>query len=135
MQHYQTVHLNNLKQRRYVRLTTGHGDEDECDEEEDPDIANRIDSARPLDNTDLERVRSAQTVDEFLDCYHHFHLHYGPDLIPMKQYEAKMQHQVNNPEEEIDPAEDPTLQFNKYASRKDRFHHCKQVIFKNLTFS
>jgi transcription elongation factor SPT6 len=128
MQHYQSVHLNALKQRRYVRLAASHTNpDDECDEQEDPDIANRLDSARPLDTADLDRVRSAQTIDDFLDCYHHFHLHYGPDLIPMKHHEAKLLHQATTAANPDDADDDPALHFNKYASRKDRFHHCKQA--------
>ena len=76
-----------------MRVASGEdeGDGNFVGEEEDPQVALKIDSTRVIEESDLERIRNAQTNEEFLDSYHHFHLHYGCDLITMKQFEKREQ--------------------------------------------
>lgn len=171
MRQYQTELLEDLKTKRYVRVA--HDNEDESDpnfvgEEEDSEVALKIDSTRIIEESDLERIRSAQTNEEFLDCYHHFHLHYGCDLIAMKQFERRVlkmrekrarklaargtkkvinedgeeievpnddmdendEEDFNDNEDDMDDEEGST--FVKYASRKDRYHHCKAAGLTSL---
>ena len=91
MQSFQTEVLRELKMKRYIKTGNNYGeeegDENYAEEEEDIEVAQKIDSTRVLDEADLERVRNVQSNEEFLDCYQHFHLHYGCDLISMKEYE------------------------------------------------
>ena len=97
-------------------------------------------SRRPLTHLDLERVKNIQTIDEFLDCYHHFHLHYNSDLAPMKQFEINesvrarlearradldMENIEDNLDEEDLQANLTT--FTKHASKRDAFNYCKQM--------
>ena len=80
------------------RNSHSHGDPDDAEhfdtmldaqqiEDDEQQLARQLDTLRPIVEADLERVRSAQRTDDFLDCYHHFQLHYGSDMINMKQYE------------------------------------------------
>ena len=79
MQRYQCEQMRMLSVR-----------EDEEVSEEDEQAKQRLlEMIRPLEDKDVERVKSVQSIEEFLDCYHHFHLHYGSDLIPLKEFEAK----------------------------------------------
>ena len=87
MKRYQGELLRELQMRRFRRRRDE--DDEEAVDEEDEEVALKIDSMRLLSEQDLTRLKYCQTVEEFLDCYHHFHLYYGPDLIPMKEFEAK----------------------------------------------
>jgi hypothetical protein len=90
MQKYQNENLKQLKLKRFKRSQNQLDEDDENQvDEEDEQVALMIDSTRVLENQDIDRVKHVQTTEEFLDCYHHFHLHYGSDLIAMKQFEAK----------------------------------------------
>ncbi|XP_029441648.1 transcription elongation factor SPT6-like [Rhinatrema bivittatum] len=46
------------------------------------------DGIRPLDTTDMERLKDVQSMDELKDVYNHFLLYYGRD-IPKMQNAAK----------------------------------------------
>jgi hypothetical protein len=89
MQKYQTENLKQLTLRRFRRSNGDQEDDENHIDDEDEEVAQQIDSTRILDYHDIERVKQVQTIEEFLDSYHHFHLYYGADLIPMKQFEAK----------------------------------------------
>ena len=108
---------------------------------DDEEYVRQIDMIRPLDDSDIDKVKSSQSVEEFLDCYHHFQLHYGNNLLAMKEQEAKKskpaKKRINEDGEEEEivdedelPAEDPN--FVKYASKKDRYYQCKQAGLNTL---
>ena len=87
MKKYQTEEqLPALNKKRYKRVLL-NDDDDEATEVEDQAIINQIESMRLLKDSDLDRVNFVATIEEFLDCYHHFHLHYSSDLIAMKEFE------------------------------------------------
>lgn len=165
MQRFQYETIQHLKPKRFVRVNSDVPNEDGeyYVDEEDYEIAQKLDSMRILEDNDLERVRNTQSVEEFLDCYNHFQLHYSPELINMKQFEARekrilerrarklaargtrkiinengeeeevpneLNEDEEDDEEDIEGEEEPT--FNKYASRKDRFHHCQQAGLTKL---
>jgi transcription elongation factor SPT6 len=126
--------------------------DDEADTFDESEAARFIDMLRTLEDTDIERVRNVITVEELLDCYQHFHLHYGSDLIPMKKYEASLtksrqsnkskknggvdENQVD--EEEANPAagaddlDAVDINITKYATRKDRYNNCKLAGLNSL---
>jgi transcription elongation factor SPT6 len=144
MQKYQFEQMRVLTQR-------DEENPDEVSEEDEQAKLRLLEMIRTLDDKDIDRVRNAQTVEEILDCHHHFHLHYGNDLIPLKEFEAKMEkvarktmkkkikkfdengdeiendeenedEENDNDEEDID---DSVPKFTKFASKKDVYHHCK----------
>ena len=107
---------------------------DEMSDEDEAAKRKLLEMIRPLDEKDIDRVRNAQTVEEFLDCYSHFNLFYAADLIPMKEYEFRLSHKkkrttVNESgeevEEECDDEDEP--KFAKFALKKDRYHHFKMA--------
>lgn len=146
MKNYQTEELiPSLEKKRYKRVLL-NDDDDEATLVEDDTIINQIESMRLLTDEELNRIRSIQTIDEFLDNYHHFHLHYSNDLIAMKEYElketikaSKLRNAAENPDE-ADTLADIDLdidildgaKFMKYASRKDRLFYCKQAGLEKL---
>lgn len=83
MQRYQAAQVEQWKQKRAELEESGT-------EESMEDLAaiNRaLDMIRPIEQSDIDRVRGVQTIEEFFDCYQHFQLYYSVDLIPMKEYE------------------------------------------------
>jgi hypothetical protein len=52
--------------------------------------ARLIEMLRPITDADIDRIRAAPTNADFLDCSHHFHLHYGGDLTAMREFEARL---------------------------------------------
>jgi transcriptional accessory protein Tex/SPT6 len=94
MQKFQAEQLTELKSKLESEMngpaTDGmEGGEHEPDQEL-IELTNRaIEMIRPLEDYEIERVRSAQSVEEFFDCYYHFQLHYGNDLQAMKENELK----------------------------------------------
>lgn len=111
-----------------------------------------LDMYRPLTDADIDRIRCVQTPFELLDCSHHFHLHYGGELAAMREYEARIaatnkkpkerkkkrdageddeeRNDEDEPDEDEPPEDEPDddagdTKVIKYASKKDRYHHCK----------
>ncbi len=148
MKKYQTEEqLPTLNKKRYKRVLL-NDDDDEATEVEDHAIINQIESLRLLKDSDLDRVNFVATIEEFLDCYHHFHLHYSSDLIAMKEFElketikaSKLRNAAEQPDDMVDPLADIDLdidildgaKYMKYASRKDRLFHCKQMGLDSFT--
>ena len=64
--------------------------------EDEQSILRIIDTIRILEESELKKVENIQTIEEFYDYYHHFHLHYGSDLIPMKEFEIRSQKHSKN---------------------------------------
>ena len=74
MKKYQTEEqLPQLNKKKYKKVYLNYTDED-MTEIEDESIFNQLNSIRLIGENDLERIRKIQTLDEFLDCYNHFHL-------------------------------------------------------------
>ncbi len=145
MKKYQTEEqLPQLNNKKYKKVYLNYTDED-MTEVEDESILNQLNSIRLIGENDLERILKIQTLDEFLDCYNHFHLHYSSELIPMKEFEFKetiiaskktsinqLGVDDNNLAEllndiDLDPDLLDSAKFAKFASRKDRLFHCKQA--------
>lgn len=108
-----------------------------------------LEMIRPLGEADIDRIRLVQTPQELLDCSHHFHLHYGADLAGMREHEARTaatakkaakkktardedgsgggdgEDEPDEDDEEVVDEADETTKVVKYASKKDRYHHCK----------
>ena len=99
-------------------------------EQIDESIVNQLNSIRLITDDDLNRVRSIPTVEEFLDYYHFFHLHYSTDLISMKEFEFKLKLKTSD---EIDADLIESAKYMKYASRKDKLSHCKQAGLYSLS--
>ena len=114
---------------------------------------------RTLDESDIERVKRTQSIDEFLDCYQHFHLHYGGELTAMKKHEVETKREerinkkkasaaqrrdtedgedtlVNEEEEEEEEGDEleelEERKFSKFASKKDRYTHYLHVGLNTL---
>ncbi len=150
MKTYQQDQINELNQKKDELRTSLSGqleDDDEAIEEQLNAINALLDTIRVLKDNDIYRVKSIQTSEEYLDCYQHFQLYYGPDIAPMKEYELrnkkavreakKRQKQIEEGEEEeneeyeeddgdLDEEELNKLS-TKYAQRKDRYHYCKMA--------
>ncbi|RNA09222.1 transcription elongation factor SPT6, partial [Brachionus plicatilis] len=77
---------------------------------------------RPIDPLDFERVKNVTSIDEFLDCYHHFHLHYNSDLTAMKEHEMAAKRANTDLDLDLDD-----FKFTKQASKKDAFNYCKSM--------
>jgi transcription elongation factor SPT6 len=127
-------------------------------DEEEQSILRIIDTIRILEESELKKIENIQTIEEFHDYYHHFHLHYGSDLISMKEFEVKSKTKLKNKNDknkkDIDENENSdeefrtdntddikdyeseneseNFKFNKFASKKDRYHYCKLIGLNNL---
>ena len=138
MRLFQRMQKYQFEQFRMLSEETG----DEQSEEDEAAKRKLIEMIRPLDEKDIDRVRNAQTVEEFLDCYNHFNLYYATDLIPMKEYEFRLNESERNKkkritvnesgeevEEEYDEEEEleDRPKFTKFALKKDRYHHFKMA--------
>uniref|UniRef100_A0A671QEK1 Transcription elongation factor SPT6 n=1 Tax=Sinocyclocheilus anshuiensis TaxID=1608454 RepID=A0A671QEK1_9TELE len=95
------------------------------------------DSTRPLDTTDMERLKDVQSLDELGDVYNHFLLYYGRD-IPKMQNAAKGNKKklkkIKEVSEEDGTAEEeeqkgPDL---KQASRRDMYSICQSTGLDGL---
>ncbi|KAK1883319.1 Transcription elongation factor SPT6 [Dissostichus eleginoides] len=101
------------------------------------------DGVRPLDTSDLERLKDVQTLEELGDVYNHFLLYYGRD-IPKMQNTAKTSKkrlkkikEVNEDgeEEELEVEEEEEEQKGpdlKLASRRDMYSICQSVGLDGL---
>lgn len=101
--------------------------------------------SRPLTQFDFDRVKTILTIDQFLDCYHHFHLHYNSYLSAMKQFELKENvrlrletaRQAAQDSDQLDNLDEEQLieselanfsaGFTKHASKRDAFNYCKAM--------
>jgi transcription elongation factor SPT6 len=173
MQAYQYEQVKELTSRQNelrvlkdeeLQAATGNDDDERIRQIEDEEntLMRVIEMIRPLEETDIDRVRNAQTSDEFLDCYHHFHLHYGSDLTQMKEHEQKENNQTrkknkkskkkradgdeereegedeenDDDDDDVDEEEDEEPsdlpKLTKYASKKDPYNHCKLAGLNSL---
>uniref|UniRef100_A0A8D3CLP5 SPT6 homolog, histone chaperone and transcription elongation factor n=1 Tax=Scophthalmus maximus TaxID=52904 RepID=A0A8D3CLP5_SCOMX len=97
------------------------------------------DGIRPLDTSDMERLKDVQTLEELGDVYNHFLLYYGRD-IPKMQNAAKtskkrlkkikeVTEDGEMDEEEEQQQKGPDL---KLASRRDMYSICQSVGLDGL---
>ncbi|XP_023646777.1 transcription elongation factor SPT6 isoform X1 [Paramormyrops kingsleyae] len=103
------------------------------------------DGIRPLDTSDMERLKDVQSIEELSDVYNHFLLYYGRD-IPKMQNAAKAnkkKQKVNKEiseddgeqdaeaeeEEEEEEQKGPDL---KLASRRDMYSICQSAGLDGL---
>ncbi|KAL0973192.1 hypothetical protein UPYG_G00200120 [Umbra pygmaea] len=103
------------------------------------------DGIRPLDTSDLERLKDVQSCDELADIYNHFLLYYGRD-IPKMQNEArsskKKLKKINEVDEDgneqevdeevEDKDEEPKGPDLKLASRRDMYSICQAAGLDGL---
>uniref|UniRef100_A0A668VNX6 Transcription elongation factor spt6 n=1 Tax=Oreochromis aureus TaxID=47969 RepID=A0A668VNX6_OREAU len=96
------------------------------------------DGIRPLDTTDMERLKDVQTLEELSDVYNHFLLYYGRD-IPKMQNAAKANKKRLKKIKEV--SEDgkfcglkkkKSSQRNFLASRRDMYSICQSVGLDGL---
>lgn len=92
------------------------------------------DEIRPLDTTDMERLKDVRSMDELRDVYNHFLLYYGRDIPKMqnaaKSSQKKLKRIPEEGEEEgaevVEPEDEeqkgPEL---KQASRRDMYSICQ----------
>ncbi|XP_010894715.3 transcription elongation factor SPT6 [Esox lucius] len=96
------------------------------------------DGIRPLDTSDLERLKDVQSSDELGDIYSHFLLYYGRDIPKMQNAarSSKKKQKKNSEvdedgneqeveEEEEDDEEQPKGPDLKLASRRDMYSICQ----------
>lgn len=86
-----------------------------------------VEGFRSLENTDIQRLKDAQTSEEVSDCYRHFILHYGQDLTPMKEALQKKRREENADKEAEgqEPVEPDTKV--KHTFHKDTYAICKEL--------
>ncbi|KAL1252905.1 hypothetical protein QQF64_017598, partial [Cirrhinus molitorella] len=102
------------------------------------------DSTRPLDTTDMERLKDVQSLDELGDVYNHFLLYYGRD-IPKMQNAAKASKkklkkikevsEEDGEEAEVEEEEEEEEQKGpdlKQASRRDMYSICQSAGLDGL---
>ncbi|KAF0038603.1 hypothetical protein F2P81_009087 [Scophthalmus maximus] len=102
------------------------------------------DGIRPLDTSDMERLKDVQTLEELGDVYNHFLLYYGRD-IPKMQNAAKTSKKrlkkikevtEDGEEEELEVEEEEEQQQKgpdlKLASRRDMYSICQSVGLDGL---
>jgi DNA-binding transcriptional regulator YiaG len=82
MHAYQEDQLGQLSERKQELLSNEEGGA--IDEEQLLAIEQLMSMTRRISRADVQRVR-----EDFYVCYQHFHLHYGPELNAMKEWEAK----------------------------------------------
>ncbi len=132
---YQDDQLRQLTEKKQDLLNNSNNGDPNYDEEHLLAIDQLIGMTRRITEHDISRARSIQSHEEFFDCYQHFHLHYGPELNAMKEWEAKMAKQrrdQENPNEDEDD-DDETKRYAKYAQpKKDRYHYCKLAGLSSL---
>uniref|UniRef100_A0A671QNQ4 Transcription elongation factor SPT6 n=1 Tax=Sinocyclocheilus anshuiensis TaxID=1608454 RepID=A0A671QNQ4_9TELE len=94
------------------------------------------DSTRPLDTTDMERLKDVQSLDELGDVYNHFLLYYGRDIPKMqnaakgnKKKLKKIKEAEEEEEEEEEEQKGPDL---KQASRRDMYSICQSTGLDGL---
>ncbi|KAM4627878.1 transcription elongation factor SPT6-like [Polymixia lowei] len=105
------------------------------------------DGIRPLDTTDLERLKNVQSSDELSDVYNHFLLYYGRDIPKMQnasksslkklkkikevdeEGEQEPEQQEQEEEEEEQKFKGPDL---KLASRRDMYSICQSAGLDGL---
>ncbi|KAJ4929892.1 hypothetical protein JOQ06_018912 [Pogonophryne albipinna] len=85
------------------------------------------DGVRPLDISDLERLKDVQTLEELGDVYNHFLLYYGRD-IPKMQNTVKTSKKRLKKIKEVNE-DGPDL---KLASRRDMYSICQSVGLDGL---
>ncbi|XP_069471429.1 transcription elongation factor SPT6 [Ambystoma mexicanum] len=98
------------------------------------------DGIRPLDTTDMERLKDVQSTEELKDVYNHFLLYYGRD-IPKMQNASKTSRKKLKPireEGEGEEAEEPEDEEQKgpelkQASRRDMYAICQAAGLDGLT--
>ncbi|XP_034062547.1 transcription elongation factor SPT6 [Gymnodraco acuticeps] len=101
------------------------------------------DGVRPLDISDLERLKDVQTLEELGDVYNHFLLYYGRDIPKMQntvktsKKRLKKIKEVNEDgeEEELEVEEEEEEQKGpdlKLASRRDMYSICQSVGLDGL---
>uniref|UniRef100_A0A674C8C8 Transcription elongation factor SPT6 n=1 Tax=Salmo trutta TaxID=8032 RepID=A0A674C8C8_SALTR len=90
------------------------------------------DGIRPLDTSDLERLKDVQSSDELGDVYNHFLLYYGRDIPKMqnaarssKKKLKKIKEVDEDVEEEDEEEEQPKGPDLKLASRRDMYSICQ----------
>ncbi|KAG7262899.1 hypothetical protein CRUP_010545, partial [Coryphaenoides rupestris] len=98
------------------------------------------DGVRPLDTTDIDRLKSVQSGDELADVYNHFLLYYGRDIPKMQnasKAKSKKPKKTKEDAEEEEPEEEegeqqlkgPDL---KLASRRDMYTICQSAGLDGL---
>ena len=145
---FQRMQKYQLEQMRLLTTRDENEDPENVNEDDEQAKLRLLEMIRTLDDKDIDRIRNSQNVEEILDCHHHFHLHYGSDLIPLKEFEAKLEKaakktkkktkkydengdEIENDdeneedEEDNDEEDDGETKFTKFASKKDVYHHCK----------
>jgi len=157
VQLFQRMQKFQLEQMKLATARDENKNPENLNEDDDQARFHLIEMIRPLDEKDIDRVKNAQTVEEVLDCHHHFHLHYGSDLIPMKEFEAKMEklnktserksqeaqnvkdgNYIESNKEEMyvvknnDYLDENLFKFTLFASKNDAFHNFKLVGLNSL---
>ncbi|KAM4046625.1 transcription elongation factor SPT6 [Anomaloglossus baeobatrachus] len=99
------------------------------------------DEVRPLDTSDMERLKDVRSMDELRDVYNHFLLYYGRDIPKMqnasKSSQKKLKRIPEEGEEEGAEAaeqedEDPKGPELKQASRRDMYSICQSAGLDGL---
>uniref|UniRef100_A0A674C8N9 SPT6 homolog, histone chaperone and transcription elongation factor n=1 Tax=Salmo trutta TaxID=8032 RepID=A0A674C8N9_SALTR len=88
------------------------------------------DGIRPLDTSDLERLKDVQSSDELGDVYNHFLLYYGRDIPKMQNAARSSKKKLKKIKEEVVEEEDeeeeqPKGPDLKLASRRDMYSICQ----------
>ncbi|XP_077150467.1 transcription elongation factor SPT6 [Ranitomeya variabilis] len=99
------------------------------------------DEVRPLDTTDMERLKDVRSMDELRDVYNHFLLYYGRDIPKMQNASKSSQKKLKRiPEEgeeegaeaaEHDDEEQKGPEL-KQASRRDMYSICQSAGLDGL---
>ncbi|XP_073421622.1 transcription elongation factor SPT6 [Dendrobates tinctorius] len=99
------------------------------------------DEVRPLDTTDMERLKDVRSMDELRDVYNHFLLYYGRDIPKMQNASKSSQKKLKRiPEEGEEEGADAAEQDDdehkgpelKQASRRDMYSICQSAGLDGL---
>uniref|UniRef100_A0A673IKA1 Transcription elongation factor SPT6 n=1 Tax=Sinocyclocheilus rhinocerous TaxID=307959 RepID=A0A673IKA1_9TELE len=98
------------------------------------------DSTRPLDTTDMERLKDVQSLDELGDVYNHFLLYYGRDIPKMQNASKANKKKLKkikevSEEDEVEEEEEEEEQKGpdlKQASRRDMYSICQSAGLDGL---
>uniref|UniRef100_A0A8C7TMX8 SPT6 homolog, histone chaperone and transcription elongation factor n=1 Tax=Oncorhynchus mykiss TaxID=8022 RepID=A0A8C7TMX8_ONCMY len=84
------------------------------------------DGIRPLDTSDLERLKDVQSSDELGDVYNHFLLYYGRDIPKMQNAARSSKKKMKKIKEEEEEEEEQSKGTDlKLASRRDMYSICQ----------
>ncbi|CAJ0958203.1 unnamed protein product [Ranitomeya imitator] len=98
------------------------------------------DEVRPLDTTDMERLKDVRSMDELRDVYNHFLLYYGRDIPKMQNASKSSQKKLKRiPEEGEEEGAEAAEQDEehkgpelKQASRRDMYSICQSAGLDGL---